>query len=98
MMQSISTHFRLSTNHKQTFVWQNSTYARITDVKTATIIMEFLKLMEQVFKTIKRLITCHFCSPTFNLMHFHKHEVQKTYLNNNNNNDRLTAFDPGQPG
>jgi len=21
-----------------------------------------------------------------------------THLNNNNNNDRLTAFDPGQPG
>jgi len=42
--------------------------------------MEFLKLMEQVFKTIKRLITGHLCSLTFNLMHFHKHEVQKTYL------------------
>ena len=25
-------------------------------------------------------------------------EMGEQYLDNNNNNDRLTAFDPGQPG
>jgi len=47
MMQSISTHFRLTANHagKQVMLnfWKkNSAYAQIGDVKTAIILTEFL--------------------------------------------------------
>jgi len=34
-----------------------------------------------------------------NYINFSKHQFYKLFItNNNNNNDRLTAFDPGQPG
>jgi len=35
---------------------------------------------------------CPSCRPT------NSDKALKALLNNNNNNDRLTAFDPGQPG
>jgi len=57
MMQSISTHFRLSANHAEKqlmlhVLGQNRGYAQISDVKTAIILIEFLVDQNKTNRTI----------------------------------------------
>jgi len=62
---------------------------------------DFLGMNAHLYKSISsrnsiKVLYSNVCHIGSNILHFSLKHF--SHYNNNNNNDRLTAFDPGQPG